>query len=151
MSENKPIPFDAELRKTLRDALLDRHGVHLEFDESLAVSGELSHGHALVHVVVETADRSFRLSLEASAELEPNHLDSPFTARELVVDFVDMMLQDYFNAQRIMRLFPDWKPYDFQDKIIMMRASATRPAVDEAADAFLAAAGFDADGHPLAS
>lgn len=146
---NRPVPFDKALCQRAVHLMRQRHAARLLPREVITLDGELTHGYALAKLTASLPDGSSLVSLEVSVELEPNNLDHPGDARDLALDFLDAFFDKFLSEDRLLRLHPDWKAYDFEGKTLLLRGSHARPALDDEADRLLAAAGFDPNGDPL--
>lgn len=146
---NKPAPFGDELCTQIIELLSARFGAQFEANETLTISGEVAHSYSIVRCQLEKQDRTSKLVFEISAETEPNKFENPLDARDLVVDHVEVVLNEFFENDRLIHLSPVWKPTDLEGKTLMIKGEQSNPHLEDEANRLLAEAGFDAEGNPL--
>ena len=136
---NAPVPFTDEFAASVAQSLTEALKYHLG-DETLTVKGEVAHGHVQASVDLRARDDSFLLHLEVGMELEPNQIDDPFVGRDKALDFLQTLLLQYCEEERQERFHPQWKAYDNQQWVFMVRGEVSNPALEAEADRWLAMA-----------
>lgn len=134
----KGVEFSDEYNKELVKLLTDRHGATLAAGETFTCGGHVSHGEAFASVQLSTRDESRVVTLEARVDLEVNDIQNPLDGRDVAVDFLDEVIAEYFDNERMLRLNLDWKEYPFGDKTVAFRGSVKNLKVDRMADEWLA-------------
>lgn len=140
-----PVRFDAPTRAQITDALRKRHR-RISPRERLEIDGELGHGHTLVELRLSTPDDHFRLAIDLAVECEPNDLDNPIVARDVALDYLDVVLADFLANDRRLNLLPEWDAHEVDGVVVKIRGEVTNPALESEADRLLREAGFAADG-----
>ena len=136
----------AELGK-IRDALSVRYGLKLEAGELLAVDAERTKEQCWSRVEISKADGSYLLEVECASlpsDAASSKSWTPIAAFDVVVDFLDSQLFEYFEDGRFARWHDDWRLYELDGHTVRFRGRESRPDLEALADQWLATAD-DAD------
>jgi hypothetical protein len=133
----KGVNFSDDFNKGLVELLMERHGPYLAPGESFACQGLLSHGEVKATIVLSNADESSVVTIEGRIDLELNDIQNPLDARDCVVDFLEEVIIEYFERERMLRPNLDWKEYTFGGNEIAFRGSVNNAKLDRMADEWL--------------
>ncbi len=143
---SKVDPVTPEEHATIRDALSSKFGARLRPGESLSVDLERDGEHVWGQVILDAADDTFRLELEAAAvrsdEPNPKKWD-PMERFQMVLDLLDLQLNTFFEEERTARFHDDWRIYKLEETgpDLRFRGRQRRPDLDALADQWLKAGG----------
>ncbi len=137
-------PVDESEIARIHEALIAKYGVQLKPGESLSLDVERSNEHAHATLILASADDGFRLEMEA-ALLESDETDGfevkPEERHLKAVDFIDVMLEEYFAEDRHIRFHDDWRVAEWESALVRSRGVERRPHLEAMADAWLEAGG----------
>lgn len=139
------VPFDAQFSAELVETLRKRHR-RLKPHEKLSIAGELGHGHTLVELRLASPDETFLLSLDVAVECAPNDLDNPLEARDVAVNYLDVVLEDFLANDRHLGVLPEWDVHDVEGMQVKVRGEVINPKLESQADRLLREHGFASDG-----
>ena len=109
--------------------------------ERLNVRAEQSPKFIYAQLVLERADRSLRLDLEAAfteQDVEPGgDLPAPDQALDLLMDYLKMQLYEYFRSDRTERFHADWRTYPYEDFVLRARGVQSSPRLETLANDLL--------------
>ena len=128
--------IDADMEQQLLEALRKRHGTRLK-DETLTVSAQMDGSNVVANLVLAKRDRTYVYDMNAAVDSEDRRLRSVDEALDLVIDFLDWYLGEYFKESREILLPLDWQPHQFGDYEVLARGDVRNEILDDAADAWL--------------
>lgn len=128
----------------VREVLLDRVAGLLRPGERLEVDGEGSAAKVHARVVLEGGAAGERVEVESEVELGPTGPDGE-GARDLALDALDLVLLEYLESGRSLRLSGAWERRELRGQAVRLRAERTFPALDAQADALLGGPGRPTD------
>lgn len=143
-------PVTPEERATIRDAISSKYGTRLRPGESLSANVERTPEHCWARVIVEAADETFRLELEAAAvrsdEDDPKQW-KPEERFQQVLDLIDLQLNTFFEEDRTPRFHDDWRVYNLTEGGVDLRfrGKQRRPDLEALADQWLDTGGDPKD------
>lgn len=134
-----PAPADGSLLQALESLLADRYGAALSAGERIAVAARSGPAAAWLCARVGDADRGmeFELFTRTMPKAAPNEADALL---ELLIDFLDGVLEEYFAAERDAFLPLDFSPRRYESHWIFARSEMRDYTAEAAADAWLAGA-----------
>lgn len=127
-------------KQLIRQALTARFSAFLKPGESLELDAEKSDDYVYGTIAVTSADKSFRLDLEASilaADQKQEKLDNPDGFLELTLEFLKLQLYEYFRQDRQERFHIDWRLYPVEKATIRFRGQIRKPSLEREADELL--------------
>lgn len=127
-------------RRRIRNAMEFRFGGYLRPGESISIEAEKDEEYVYSQVVLESADNSLRVELEAAvlaADQGVEVFQDPGEALDLAFEFLKLQLYDYFKQERGERFHVDWRHYTTQQTDVRFRGRVRRPELEQEADEML--------------
>lgn len=129
-----------EERQSLHDSLMFRFDAYLRPGESLTVDAERSAEYVYTQVVLESADETLRLNLEASvlaADQQVEAFADPQEALDLAFEYLKIRLREFFTSDRTERFHVDWRIYEVEGTAVRFRGKLRKPELERRADELL--------------
>ncbi len=126
--------------KRIRNAMMYRFGAYLRPGERLAIDAERGEEYVYSQLLLEAADESFELELQAAilaADQGVDRFQHPGEALDLAFEFLKLRLYDFFQKDRGERFHIDWRHYTVRQTDVRFRGEIRRPALEERADDIL--------------
>lgn len=132
--------FTPAERKQIEQTFQSIFGSSLRRGERFAVRGSNRDGRLEVCVELADPDRTEVASFFAGHEVGEGAELSEIEARAHAVEFLHAAVHEYLQTDRYPRPHFDWRDYTFDGKKLFFRGSVVNEALEQQADAFLAAA-----------
>ena len=127
-------------KQLIRQALTARFSAFLKPGESLEVDAEKSADYVYGTITVTSADKSFRLDIEAAilaADQATGELGEPDAYLELALEFLKLQLYEFFRQDRQERFHIDWRLYPTEKATIRFKGQIRKPTLEHEADELL--------------
>jgi hypothetical protein len=119
-------------------AAMDTRFVTFLRDEHFEVSGRVEATFVEMNVVLADRTGTFRYAMDFRAALIENGI-AEAGALDLLADFAEYYLDQYFEGGRDLLMPLDFQPYDVEDKVVFARGDITNPSLEKMAEDILAA------------
>jgi hypothetical protein len=132
--------LERQERQSLHDSLMFRFDAYLRPGESLTVDAERSDEYVYTQVVLESADETLRLELEASVLAADQQVESfadPQEALDLAFEYLKIRLREFFTGDRQERFHVDWRIYEVEGTAVRFRGELRKPEIEKRADELL--------------
>ena len=134
----RKVPFTSQEKRQVIELLRQRHGANLDAREKFTVDGHLSHGNAWAQIKLADPDEDRVVRLEARIDIVENDIQNPTDARDLILDFLDEVLVEYFEKGRDLRFDLEWKVYERDGHELEFCGSDRNLKLEKMADDWLA-------------
>ncbi|QED26007.1 hypothetical protein FRD01_01770 [Microvenator marinus] len=136
--------------RKINEALIAKYGAYLRPGEAMAAVLDITEEYALVRVVLAATDESFRFEIAGALEFEVEHKAEVDEAEawSVVLDFLDLQLEEFFESDRVLVTHEDWRVYEYLGYSLKFQGIHRKPELEKLADQWLRDAGVGLDGLP---
>ncbi|MEW5848526.1 MAG: hypothetical protein AB2A00_06910 [Myxococcota bacterium] len=123
----------ADEKTRVEELIRKRHKGKLQKDERVEVVHVEDEVHDTMSFLVHTGDDVFRFE----AQVEKKDVRPRGASVDLLLDFLDGVLEEWLEGDREAYPTLEFSPYEFEDVTIMLRGGLERPGLEEEADRLL--------------
>ena len=87
--------------------------------------------------------------MEVCVNCEDNNIANPVDAHHTSLDVMQLVFDDFFTSDRVSHYLSIWQEYEMNDQKVRVRIERKNGQLEDQADAFLRAHGFDLGGFAL--
>ncbi len=138
--------LSADEHNRIQNAMQYRFGAYLRPGESITIDAERGDEYVYSEMVLESADESFHLQLEAAVLAADQGVDEfvrPQEALNLGFELLRRQLYEFFQSNRSERFHVDWRQYTVEQTEVRFRGRIRKPELERRADEMLEAAEDD--------
>ena len=129
--------FSAPEQTKILQTFHEHFQLHLKSSENFSLRSVIDEEKVVIRLELADVKRDEVLTMECATDVESKNLTKLLLIRTQLVEFLYVMLDEYFRGDRWPRPNLDWKEYEHEDKIILFRGSVVAERLEQMADAFL--------------
>ena len=111
--------------------------------ENFVVKTEICHEFAYVSSSLEGNHEGENFCVEVCVNCEDNNIANPVDAHHTSLDVMQLVFDDFFTSDRVSHYLSIWQEYEMNDQKVRVRIERKNGQLEDQADAFLRAHGFD--------